>query len=343
MAAMVVDDEITGGMLLDANYAGPPARLVLGNNLDAAQPFKGELDTLMVQRGVPERVAAFATVRKKTRLMSPEAVHDNDSAWLARMMAPRPVEAKDRAEWETRRLQVRRGVQDALGLLPWPYTKVSRGDQLPLAVREGRKLEYDDWTVQGLAWQTWKGVYAHGLLYLPKKSSPPWPAVLNPHGHFSDGIFAPEVHFRGISLARQGYVALSVQSVHPVDLNLGLSPLSAMTWDNLRALDLLAARPDVDARRIGCTGASGGGQQTLFLMCLDDRLAAAVPVVYPSYFREIMINPDRKPRMASTHCVCNWVPGLLSFTDEPEMAAVFAPRPAEFITTTQDWTARWGQ
>src|SRR6185503_13692802 len=51
-------------------------------------------------------------------------------------------------------------------------------------------------------------------------------------------------------------------------------------WDSVRAVDLLASLPDVDPTRIGGTGNSGGGAQTVFLMLADDRLAAAMPCTY---------------------------------------------------------------
>ncbi|MBE7560689.1 hypothetical protein HS125_17815 [bacterium] len=140
---------------------------------------------------------------------------------------------------------------------------------------------------------------------------------------------------RCIALAKQGYIGLSVKSTHPESLPWGISPLTGMTWNNLRALDYLCSRPDVNQARLGCTGASGGGQQTHFLMCIDDRLDAAVPAVYSSYMKEIMTG------RTWVHCNCNWIPGLLAVTDEPEMAAAFAPRPLLFISNQQDWTARW--
>ena len=49
-------------------------------------------------------------------------------------------------------------------------------------------------------------------------------------------------------------------------------------WEGIRALDYLAGRPDIDASRLGCTGNSGGGTQTSYLMALDDRIAAAAPI-----------------------------------------------------------------
>ena len=48
-------------------------------------------------------------------------------------------------------------------------------------------------------------------------------------------------------------------------------------WDGIRALDYLASRPEIDSARLACTGNSGGGTMTSYLMALDDRIAVAAP------------------------------------------------------------------
>ena len=60
----------------------------------------------------------------------------------------------------------------------------------------------------------------------------------------------------------------------------GRSAAGYRVWDGIRALDYLASRPEVDATRLGCTGNSGGGTETAYLMALDDRIAAAAPSCY---------------------------------------------------------------
>src|SRR5439155_1390573 len=47
-------------------------------------------------------------------------------------------------------------------------------------------------------------------------------------------------------------------------------------WDGMRAIDYLLTRPEVDSKRIGCTGQSGGGTLTLFISALDERVRCAV-------------------------------------------------------------------
>ena len=262
----------------------------------------------------------------------PPAFEDGPGARLAayfeQMSAPRPIQASAKAEWVARRQVVRQEVRRILGIDPAP--------QAPLNIRRGGSLQREGYRVERLYWQTWPGVYASGWLYLPDPVEAPAPAILNPHGHLENGARHPTVQTRLIALARLGYVALAVDSVHPVDYAVGVNPVGVMTWNNLRALDVLCGMPEVDPQRLGVTGVSGGAQQAMYLMALDDRVKAAVPAALVTYFRRILM-PDGE------HCHCNHVPGLLRVTDAPEICAVFAPRPALYLTLTGDWTAPFGE
>jgi dienelactone hydrolase len=247
------------------------------------------------------------------------------AAYYARMTDPKPLRATTKAGWIERRKVLRPLVQKALGLDPMP-------DRLPLEIRTGGKQERDGYSVERLYWQTWPQVWASGWLYLPAEVEGRLPAVLNPHGHFENGARHPTVQSRLISLAKLGYVTLAVDSVHLYDYAVGVTPLTVMTWNNLRALDLLTARPDVDRERIGLMGASGGAQQAMYLMALDDRPRAAVLAVMVSYSKRIL--SSQPPH----HCGCNHVPGLMRFTDEPELCAIPSPRAIQYLTVDQDWT-----
>jgi dienelactone hydrolase len=110
-------------------------------------------------------------------------------------------------------------------------------------------------------------VYASGWLYLPKTPGK-HPAILNPHGHWENGAMHPVMQSCCIGLAKKGYVALMVDSAHlsPESFQVGASSIGVMTFNNLRAIDLLETLPEVDSTRIGCVGASGGGQQTMYLI-----------------------------------------------------------------------------
>jgi hypothetical protein len=213
----------------------------------------------------------------------------------------------------------------ALALSPLP-------DRLPLEVRTGGRLERNGYTLECVYWQTWPKVWSSGWLYRPEGLSGKAPAILNPHGHWDNGARHPVVQSRCIALAKLGYVALAVDSIHHYDYPVGVSPLTVMTYNNLRTLDLLQSLPEVDRERIGATGASGGAQQLMSLLAVDDRVRCAVLAVMVTYFKRIMSAEEH-------HCPCNHVPGMMRVSDELELCGVAAPRPLLFLTVEGDWTS----
>jgi len=102
------------------------------------------------------------------------------------------------------------------------------------------------------------------------------------------------------------------------------SVMGWQTWNSIRALDFLLSLPDVDAQRIGVTGASGGGTQTFILGALDDRPAVAFPAV--------MVGTAMQGG-----CTCENACLLRVDTGNVEIAALFAPKPLG-MTAADDWT-----
>lgn len=96
------------------------------------------------------------------------------------------------------------------------------------------------------------------------------------------------------------------------------------TWNSLRAFDWIASRDDVDADRIGVTGASGGGTQTFFLAALEPRIAAAFPAVMVSTAMQ-------------GGCTCENASYLRIGTGNVEIAGLIAPRPLG-MSAANDWT-----
>jgi dienelactone hydrolase len=90
--------------------------------------------------------------------------------------------------------------------------------------------------------------------------------------------------------------------------------------EDQRALDVLLARPDVDATRVGCAGLSGGGMRTVFLGGLDDRVRCAIAVGFMTTWREFLLDK------CFTHTWMTYVPHLPRDLDFPEILALRAPR-----------------
>lgn len=100
--------------------------------------------------------------------------------------------------------------------------------------------------------------------------------------------------------------------------------------EDQKALDVLCARPDVDAKRVGCAGLSGGGMRTVFLGGLDDRIRCAVAVGFMTTWREFLMDK------CFTHTWMTYVPLLPRDLDFPEILALRAPAATMVLNCTED-------
>lgn len=102
------------------------------------------------------------------------------------------------------------------------------------------------------------------------------------------------------------------------------SIMGLQSWNAIRALDLLESLPDVDPARLGVTGGSGGGTQTILLGAMDPRPVVAFP--------QGMVSTSMQGG-----CTCENTALLRIGTGNVELAALFAPRP-QAMTAADDWT-----
>ena len=111
---------------------------------------------------------------------------------------------------------------------------------------------------------------------------------------------------------------------------------AGMTWpgvfvfDDQRAVDYLASRPDVDATRIGCGGLSGGGLRTVMLTGADERIRCSCCVGMMTTWRDYLLNK------CYTHTWMVYVPGLPRDLDYPEVLGLATPSPVLVLNNRQD-------
>jgi dienelactone hydrolase len=110
----------------------------------------------------------------------------------------------------------------------------------------------------------------------------------------------------------------------------GLTWTGVVAWDDIRSLDYLLTRPDVDPKRVGCLGISMGGYRSLFLAALDERLAAACVTGFMSTVRPML------RAHLDTHSWVHFLPGLHQYLDWPDLAMLAAPRPLLVQQCAQD-------
>ncbi len=100
--------------------------------------------------------------------------------------------------------------------------------------------------------------------------------------------------------------------------------------EDQRALDVLCAREDVDAERIGCGGLSGGGMRTVFVGGADPRVRCAICVGMMSTWRDCLLNK------CYTHTWMVYVPLLPLNLDYPEILGLRVPLPTMVLNDIED-------
>jgi len=255
------------------------------------------------------------------------------------------AEIRTAEDWQNKRAEYRRQLQEMLGLSPWP----ARGD---LHATVTGKLEHEEFTVEKLHFQALPHLYCTANLYLPKKLTKPAPAILYACGHLramTNGISLGNkaaYQAQGAWYARNGYVCLvldslllgEIQGVHTGTRDRGLwwwnsrgyTPAGVEAWFGMRALDYLCTRPEVDTNRFGITGHSGGGAYSWTVTALDDRIKAAAPLAGMTDIKHHILG-----NLMDSHCDCNFPINTYRW-DFPQLAALAAPRPLLIGGTDND-------
>ncbi len=235
----------------------------------------------------------------------------------------------DTETWESKKASLRECIIKALRLSRLPAKPAS----VPIVTA---KRKYDGYTVENVAIETLPGLYVCGSLYRPLKQKGEAPVVLNPDGHFGGGRFRADSQYRCATLARMGAIAFSYDlfawgesllQFRTEDHRRSLA-MTIQALNSIRIIDYLTSLDGADPKRVGITGGSGGGSQTMLITAIDDRITASVPVVMLScYF--------------SGGCPCeSGMPVHLcdGGTNNAEIAAMAAPRPQLVISDGKDWS-----
>ena len=236
-------------------------------------------------------------------------------------------EWKTKADWEKRAEVIRQGIIKGMKLDQMPKV----GSDFNAIIRNTRTM--DGYIVENIAIESFPGFYITGNLYRPLKADKKCPAILTPHGHWVDRRMSPDVQIRSACFARMGAVVFAYDMVgygdskqvnHKIPIALLLQ-----TFNSKRVLDYLVSRPDVDPERIGITGESGGGTQTIMITAIDSRIKVSVPVVMVSayFFGGCTCESGMPVHRSKNHQ-----------TNNVEIAALCAPRPMLLISDGGDWT-----
>lgn len=167
-------------------------------------------------------------------------------------------------------------------------------------------ITFDNFKVEKVVFESLPNHHVTANLYIPNGKGS-FPGVLFFCGHEATAKATESYQLTAQLFAKNGFVVLMIDPISQgeryqiVDsigkpktrggttehtlLNagsnlVGTSVAAYELWDNIRSLDYLESRPEVDKNRLGCLGNSGGGTQITYFIAFDDRIKAAAPCSY---------------------------------------------------------------
>lgn len=267
----------------------------------------------------------------KLHLQTGDIVEFQLREYLMKRIAPTPC-PRSAAEWTAEQKQLRKYLLDNVIFHGWPREWV---DAPPKFEDVGLIHTGQGYRLRKLRYEIVPGFQAAALLYEPEAPNGKVPAILNLNGHTDHGKAAEYKQKRCINYALRGMYALSLEWLgfgeldNPENdhwngayLNLvGANATGLFYLATRKGLDYLCEHPCIDLRRIGATGLSGGGWQTIILSSLDERVAAAAPVSgYFSFASAI----ERNSSVGDMEYLPN---DLFVKADYSTLTAMLAPRP----------------
>lgn len=225
--------------------------------------------------------------------------------------------------------------------------------------------EFPTYTRETVLFQSRPNMTVFGYLLLPKDFETPGPVILCLHGHGrgvdeivgiqEDGAmrtayggyqndFALQCvahghaalaieqfgfgHRRDGAAHQRGGGSSSCQPAAGAAFLLGQTMVGWRVYDAMRSLDYLSTRPEIDMNRVGVMGISGGGTTTFFSAAIDERFKVAVVSGYFNTFRDSI--------MSISHCIDNYIPGVLQYAEMYDIAGLIAPRAMFVESGTKD-------
>ncbi|MFN9740913.1 MAG: alpha/beta hydrolase family protein [Acidobacteriota bacterium] len=274
-------------------------------------------------------------------------VREIERVGLARKQALRT-----RADALAYQRDIRQRVRDCFGPLP---------EKTPLRAQITGTVERESYRIEKILFESRPGLLVTGNLYLPRRpkgASGRLPGVIATCGHSNNGKAIETYQSFTQGLAKLDYVVFIIDPLgqgerlqYPdgkggsrigvgVDEHLHLGNQQLLTgenfpfwraWDAIRALDYLETRPEVDPRRIGVTGNSGGGTVATWLCGLDDRWAMAAPGCFITTLRRNIEN--ELPQDSEQYPPRALAKGL----DLDDFIAAMAPKPVIILAKEKDY------
>jgi len=253
-------------------------------------------------------------------------------------------------DWQKRQTSVRQTLWNLIG--PFP-------EKTSLNAKITGTLKKNGYKVENIIYESLPGFYVTASLFIPDNVKTPAPAILFCSGH-STGVYRLELYQQPLlNLVKKGFIVLAIDPIgqgerlqyfDPVkgESTIGSSTLEHsypsvqvfligksvaryFIWDGIRGIDYLVSRKEVDPKRIGVHGLSGGGTQTAYISALDERVVASAPAGYITSYRRLLESIGVQDGEQ------NFYHELSSDIDHADFIGVRAPKPTLIMATTRDF------
>ncbi len=264
------------------------------------------------------------------------------------------------ADMQQRNRFVREKLREMLGGFP------ERNPLNPVVTRTQQRRGY---RVENVMFQSRPNFWVTGNLYIPDSGPGPFPGIISPCGHYELARIEPSYQYLYYDLVNNGFVVLAYDPIGqgerrefwnpetkrdeiggPVTWEhdmcghllflLGENLTEYRIWDGMRAIDYLETRPEVDAKRIGCTGHSGGGTLTLYISSVDERVQCAV-MNEGGYGRRWPMKIGPGEDVGTGDAEQHFFPAAIYGVDASDTRMAVAPRPA--LSTIEHFNPEWDE
>ena len=252
-------------------------------------------------------------------------------------------------EWENYKIELKNKI----------FGSLNKFKKTPLNAEITGKIKRKTFTVEKIVFESHPGFFVTGCMFIPKKRQKPAPAVIYVSGHSAIAFRSKTYQHIILNLVQKGFIVFAYDPIGQGErlqypdpetnrskiggpttehsyagaqtLLAGTSLSDYFIWDGVRAVDYLATRKEVDMKRIGLTGRSGGGTQTAMIAAYDDRIYAAAPECYITNFKRLFqsIGPQDAEQ--------NMYHAVKKGFDFPDYFHLRAPKPSLIVTTTRDF------
>ena len=256
--------------------------------------------------------------------------------------------AENRKQAEAWQKRLRAKITELVGGFP--------AERAPLHAQTLEVRDFPDYRREKFVFESRPGLFVLGYILTPHATAPPYAAMICVPGHGRGVVDIVGIDEQGhdrtgkpgyqhdfaIQVVEHGMAAVAIEplsfgcrrdpitrkkgaSVTACEPNAGAALLLGATmigwrvYDVMRTIDWIETRRELDKHRVGCMGISGGGTVTTFSAALETRIRAAMVSGYLNTFRDSV--------MSLSHCIDNYVPGILNWAEMYDVAGLIAPRP----------------